>query len=244
MMRPALHPMRITAVIPTYNEAENLPTLVERLLALPLDLRVLVVDDDSPDGTGAIADALAHAHPDRVVVLHRHGDRGLRSAYVEGIRAALADGPDAIAQMDADLSHDPARLVDMARALETSDLVLGSRYIAGGSVDERWPIWRKSLSAWGNFYARNILGLRLRDMTTGYRLWRSDALAAVPLDEIRSTGYVFLVEMAFVAHRRGLRLSEVPIHFNDRKFGASKMSLRIQLEAAVRVWQVRWTYRA
>jgi dolichol-phosphate mannosyltransferase len=132
----------------------------------------------------------------------------------------------------------------MALALETSDLVLGSRYVDGGSVDERWPIWRKGLSAWGNFYARNILGLRLRDMTTGYRLWRSEALAAMPLDEIRSTGYVFLVEMAFVAQRRGLRLAEVPIHFNDRKFGVSKMSLRIQLEAAARVWQVRFTHRA
>jgi dolichol-phosphate mannosyltransferase len=235
--------MRITVVTPTYNEASNLPQLVERLLALPLDVSVLVVDDDSPDGTGRVADELATAHPGRVSVLHRTGRRGLRSAYVEGFHLAIERKADAVAQMDADLSHDPSRLPDMARALATSDLVLGSRYVPGGSLDPRWPMWRRGLSAWGNFYARSILGLALRDMTTGYRLWRSEALAQMPLDEIRSNGYVFLVEMAFVATERGFRLSEVPIHFEDRRFGQSKMSLRIQLEAAVRVWQVRLARR-
>jgi dolichol-phosphate mannosyltransferase len=232
--------MRITAVIPTYNEAENLPALVERLLAQPIEVNLLVVDDGSPDGTGAVADGLALAHPGRIRVLHRTGQRGLRAAYLEGFRVALEDRPDAIAQMDADLSHDPARLPAMARALESSDLVLGSRYIPGGSVDHRWPLWRKGLSAWGNFYARSVLGLHLRDMTTGYRLWRREALEAMPLNEIRSNGYVFLVEMAYIAQRLGLRFAEVPIHFTDRRFGQSKMSLRIQLEAAARVWQVRW----
>jgi len=241
MMR-ALAAMRITVVTPTYNEASNLPRLVERLLALPLDLNVLVVDDDSPDGTGRIADELAVAHPGRVSVLHRQGRRGLRSAYVEGFQLALQRDAEAVAQMDADLSHDPDRLPAMAAALENSDLVLGSRYVAGGSVDPRWPVWRKGLSAWGNLYARTILGLDLRDMTTGYRLWRREALQGMPLDEIRSNGYVFLVEMVFVATKRGLRLSEVPIHFDDRRFGQSKMSLRIQLEAAARVWQVRLTH--
>jgi len=235
--------MRTIAVIPTYNEAENLPLLVERMLALPLDLSLLVVDDASPDGTGAIADGLALAHPGRIEVLHRTGPRGLRAAYIDGFHAALARNPDAVAQMDADLSHDPARLPAMVRALETSDLVLGSRYVPGGSVDHRWPLWRKGLSAWGNFYARSILDLPLRDMTTGYRLWRRAALAAMPLDEIRSNGYVFLVEMAYIAHRLGYSFAEVPIHFDDRRFGQSKMSLRIQLEAAARVWQVRWAHR-
>ncbi len=235
--------MRILAVIPTYNEAENLPALVAALLALPLDLGVLVVDDASPDGTGAIADGLSRANPGRVDVLHRTGRSGLRDAYIEGFRHAFARKPDAIAQMDADLSHDPTRLPDMAAALAQADMVLGSRYVAGGSVDERWPIWRKGLSAWGNLYARSILGLKLRDMTTGYRLWRREALEAMPLDEIRSNGYVFLVEMAYLAQQRGYRLVEVPIHFNDRRFGASKMSLRIQLEAAARVWQVRFSRR-
>jgi dolichol-phosphate mannosyltransferase len=232
--------MRLTAVIPTYNEAENLPLLAAALFALPLDLRIQVVDDGSPDGTGAIADGLAAANPGRVTVLHRTGRGGLRSAYVEGFRAALVAGADGIIQMDADLSHDPARLPDMVAALESADLVLGSRYVAGGSVDQRWPVWRKALSAWGNFYARRILGLGLRDMTTGYRVWRRAALEAMPLAEIRSNGYVFLVEMAYLASRAGCRIAEVPIHFNDRRYGSSKMSLRIQLEAAARVWQVRW----
>ena len=242
MMR-ALPPMRIIAVIPTYNEAENLPALVAALLALPLDLNVLVVDDASPDGTGAIADGLAQAHPGRVEVLHRTGRRGLRGAYLEGFQLAFGRKPDAIAQMDADFSHDPARLPDMVAALADADMVLGSRYVAGGSVDERWPIWRKGLSAWGNFYARTILGFKLRDTTTGYRLWRREVLEAMPLDEIRSSGYVFLVEMVYIAQKLGYRLAEVPIHFNDRRFGTSKMSLRIQLEAAARVWQVRFGRR-
>ncbi len=236
----ALRIMRVLAVIPTFNEAENLPLLVSALLSLPLDMNALVVDDASPDGTGAVADELARANPGRVEVLHRPERQGLRSAYLAGFRVALERHADAIAQMDADLSHDPSRLPDMVRALEASDMVLGSRYVPGGSVDPRWPIWRRGLSAWGNFYARNVLGLKLRDMTTGYRLWRREALERMPLEDIRSNGYVFLVEMAFLAQRLGLRLAEVPIHFNDRRFGESKMNLRIQLEAAARVWQVRW----
>ena len=141
----------ITAVIPTYNEAENLPKLVSALFALPLDLHLLVVDDNSPDGTGRIADELA-AHEQRLHVLHREGKLGLRSAYLSGFRLALDDGADSILQMDADFSHDPERIPEMARKLETCDLVLGSRYVPGGSVDQRWPLWRKGLSAFGNFY--------------------------------------------------------------------------------------------
>jgi dolichol-phosphate mannosyltransferase len=236
--------LRITVVIPTYNEAENLPSLVTALLALPLDLTLRVVDDASPDGTGEIADALRDQHPGRIAVVHRPGKLGLRSAYVEGFRAALADGAEAVGQMDADFSHDPECLVAMAEALETHDVVLGSRYVEGGSLDPRWPIWRKGLSAWGNFYARSILGLPLRDVTTGFRLWRREALERMPLDDIQSSGYVFLVEMAYVAYRLGHRFAQVPIHFSDRRWGKSKMSLRIQLEAAARVWQVRWAYRS
>jgi dolichol-phosphate mannosyltransferase len=235
--------LRITVVIPTYNEAENLPSLVTALLALPLDLTLHIVDDASPDGTGDIADALCEKHPGRIAVVHRPGKLGLRSAYVEGFRAALADGAEAVGQMDADFSHDPARLVAMAEALETHDVVLGSRYVEGGSLDPRWPVWRKGLSAWGNFYARSILSLPLRDVTTGFRLWRREALERMPLDDIQSSGYVFLVEMAYVAYRLGHRFAQVPIHFSDRRWGKSKMSLRIQLEAAARVWQVRWAYR-
>jgi len=234
--------LRITVVTPTYNEAENLPRLISALFALPLDLSVLIVDDNSPDGTGEIADQLAEANPERVRVLHRVGKLGLRSAYLEGFNLALDDGAEAVAQMDADFSHDPAALVDMAAALETHHAAIGSRYVPGGSVDERWPLWRKWLSAFGNFYARTILGLPLRDVTTGYRLWRSEALLDMPLDRIRANGYVFLVEMAYMAHRLGYNIAQTPIYFADRRWGKSKMSLRIQLEAALRVWEVKWAY--
>lgn len=236
--------MQITVIIPTYNEAENLPNLFSALFSLPLsDLKLLVVDDNSPDGTGQIADRLAAKYPGRISVIHRTGKLGLRTAYLDGFKKAIADGAQAIGQMDADFSHDPARLVDMNLALETADVALGSRYVPGGSVDEQWPVWRKWLSAFGNFYARTILGLPLRDITTGYRLWRRDTLIGMPLDRIQSNGYIFLVEMAFMAHALQYKFAQVPIHFADRRWGKSKMSLRIQMEAALRVWQVKWHFR-
>jgi len=235
--------LRITTIIPTYNEAENLPKLVSALLSLPLDLSILVVDDNSPDGTGDIAEALAKEHPGKVDVLRREGKLGLRTAYITGIQLALANGADAVGQMDADFSHDPERLVDMAEMLKTREVVLGSRYVPGGRVDANWPIWRKWLSAFGNFYARTILGFPLRDVTTGFRLWRRETLEGMPLDRIQSNGYVFLVEMVYMAHSLGYRFGEVPIYFADRQFGTSKMSLKIQLEAALRIWAVRWNYR-
>jgi dolichol-phosphate mannosyltransferase len=236
--------LRITVIIPTYNEAENLPRLVSALFSLPLnDLGVLVVDDNSPDGTGKVADELAAAHPGRVSVLHRTGKNGLRTAYLEGFRLLLSQNVDVIGQMDADFSHDPARLVDMAKSLDTADVALGSRYVPGGSVDERWPIWRKWLSGFGNFYARTILGFPLRDVTTGYRLWRREALQKMPLERIKANGYIFLVEMAYIAYCQGLKFAQVPIHFADRRWGKSKMSFRIQVEAAFRVWQVKWNFR-
>lgn len=235
--------MRITVIIPTYNEAENLPKLVSALFSLPLDLGILIVDDNSPDGTGEIADSIAKEHPAKVDVMHREGKLGLRTAYLSGIERALAKGADAVAQMDADFSHDPERLVDMAELLKTRDVVLGSRYVPGGRVDANWPIWRKSLSAFGNFYARSILGFSLRDVTTGFRLWRRKTLEEMPLERIQSSGYVFLVEMVYIAHSLGYRFGEVPIYFADRQFGKSKMSLKIQFEAAIRIWAVRWGYR-
>jgi dolichol-phosphate mannosyltransferase len=235
--------MQTTVVLPTYNEAENLPRLVSALLSLPLDLSVLVVDDHSPDGTGEIADQLANAHRGRVSALHRAGKLGLRSAYMEGFRKAFQMGAEAVVQMDADFSHDPAVLTEMARRIATCDVVIGSRYTKGGSLDEGWPLWRKMLSAFGNFYARTILNFPLRDVTTGYRMWRREVLQNMPLDRIRSNGYIFLVEMAYIAYLLKYRVSEVPIHFADRRWGKSKMSLKIQLEAAVRIWDVWWHYR-
>ncbi len=235
--------MRITVVTPTYNEAENLPRLVSALFSLPLDLRILVVDDNSPDGTGEIADKLAETHPGRVDVLHRPGKMGLRSAYLNGFQRVMDTDAQAIVQMDADFSHDPSVLAAMAEMLESHDLVLGSRYIEGGSVDERWPLWRKNLSAFGNLYARAILCFPLHDVTTGYRMWRRETLLQMPMERIQSSGYVFQVEMAYLAYCLEFKIGETPIYFPDRQWGKSKISFKIQSEAALRVWQVWWGYR-
>ncbi len=232
----------ITVVIPTFNEAENLPRLVSALFALPLELRVLVVDDNSPDGTGQIADSLASQHPERFFVLHRPGRMGFGAAYLTGFQQAIAHGADLIVQMDADLSHDPQVLQAMVKKLSGCDVVVGSRYIAGGSLDRQWPLWRKFLSGFGNFYARTILGMSLNDMTSGFRMWKREVITAMPLECIRSSGYIFLVEMAYIAHRLGFRFGQVPIYFAERQYGRSKMSFRIQLEAAMRVWQLRGMY--
>lgn len=235
--------MRITVVVPTYNEAENLPKLVSALFSLPLDLSLLIVDDNSPDGTGELAEKLSRENPGRIEVLHRPGKMGLRSAYLNGFQKIMDGGAQAIVQMDADFSHDPNALVDMAKLLETNDVVLGSRYTAGGSVDKKWPVWRKWLSAFGNFYARSILGLPLRDVTTGFRMWQSNALKQVPFERIQSSGYIFLVEMIYLAHCLEFKIGESPIYFADRRWGKSKMSFKIQMEAAIRIWQVLWNYR-
>ena len=234
--------MRITVVIPTYNEAENLPKLVSALFTLPLDLRILIVDDNSPDGTGAIADELARRDA-RISVMHRAGKEGLRSAYLNGFRIALDEGAEAVAQMDADFSHDPVKLVEMASHSETCDLVIGSRYIPGGAVDEHWPLWRKGLSAFGNFYSRAILRLPQHDVTGGFRLWKRATLEGMPLSRVHSSGYVFQVEMTYLAHCLDYKIDEVPVYFPDRQMGKSKMSFGIQLEAALRVWVVWWNYR-
>lgn len=235
--------MRISIVTPTYNEAENLPLLVSALFSLPLDINILVVDDNSPDGTGHVADDLAAKYPHRVDVLHRPRKMGLRSAYLNGFQRVLDGDAQAVVQMDADFSHEPSALVQMAKSLETCDVVFGSRYVKGGSVDKNWPQWRKGLSAFGNYYARMILGLPLHDVTTGYRIWRRETLKQMPMERIHSTGYVFLVEMAYLAYCLDFKIGESPIYFADRRFGKSKMSLKIQLEAAIRIWQLRWGYR-
>jgi dolichol-phosphate mannosyltransferase len=237
--------LRITVITPTYNEAENLPKLVSALFSLPLDIRLLVVDDNSPDGTGQIAEDLSKKYDNRIEVLHRPGKLGLRSAYLNGFQKILDGDAQVIVQMDADFSHDPSALVEMRSLLlsNNNDIVLGSRYIAGGSVDKDWPLWRKQLSAFGNFYARTILGLPLRDVTTGYRMWRAEVLKQVPFERIQSSGYVFLVEMIYLAHCLEFKVGESPIYFADRRWGKSKMSFKIQMEAALRIWQVWWNYR-
>lgn len=236
--------MRTIIVIPTYNESENLPKLVAALFALPLsDLSLLVVDDNSQDGTGEIAEKLNIEYGGRVHVIHRAGKLGLGSAYIMGFKKALELGAEAIGQMDADFSHPVEKIPELVMKLERCDMALGSRYVPGGSLDERWPFWRKALSGFGNFYSRTILNMPLRDVTGGFRLWRKETLQGMPLDRIRSNGYVFQVEMAYVAHRLGYKFMEIPIHFADRRLGQSKMSFRIQIEAALRVWQLAGQYR-
>jgi dolichol-phosphate mannosyltransferase len=234
---------QLTIVIPTYNEAENLPKLTSVLFSLPISgAKLLVVDDHSPDGTGQVADDLATAYPGRLCVIHRSGKLGLGTAYLQGFRMALEQGAQAIAQMDADFSHPPEKLIELLDALETCDLAMGSRYVPGGKLDERWPLWRKGLSAFGNIYARTILHIPMRDVTGGFRIWRREALHGIPLDRVRSNGYAFQVEMAYLAYRTGCSYKEIPIYFADRRWGQSKMSFRVQAEAAVRVWQVLYAY--
>lgn len=236
--------MKIIQVIPTYNEAENLPILVNALLSQEIEgLFILIVDDNSPDGTGRVADQLASEHPDQVSVLHRQGKEGLGKAYIQGFRQALDQGAEVIGMMDADLSHPPDRLPALLAALSGADVVIGSRYTPGGSVDKTWPMFRKFLSWFGNTYARTILGLPIKDTTGGYRLWRREALETIHFEETRSSGYVFIVELAYMAKLAGLKFAEVPIYFAERSHGESKMSLRIQIEAALRVWQLRRLYR-
>jgi dolichol-phosphate mannosyltransferase len=231
-------------VVPTYNEIDNLPRLVDRLWALPVEgLRLLIVDDASPDGSGRLADELAQKHRGRIVVLHRAGKLGLGTAYLTGFREALRLNPSAILQMDADFSHAPEEIPGMIEALAEADAAFGSRYVAGGRLDDRWSVGRVALSRFGNWYARGILRLPVRDVTGGFRAWRAATLRGLPLERIRSNGYVFQVEMAYVAHRLGFHIVERPIYFEDRRYGRSKMSFRIQAEAALRVWQVLLTHR-
>jgi len=236
--------LNITIVLPTYNEAENLPILFEAIFANNIpNLNLLIVDDNSPDGTGKVAEELAKKYTGKVSVHHRKGKAGLGSAYLYGFDEAIKAGADVIGQMDSDLSHPPEKLPAMIEKLQNFDIAIGSRYIPGGSVDKNWPVWRKGLSRWGNFYAKTILSLPLIDTTGGFRLWKKAALEKMPLDRIRSNGYIFLVEMAHVANLIGLKFGEVPIYFADRQFGDSKMNFRIQIEAAFRVWQVKFAYR-
>lgn len=231
-----VHGSRVV-VVPTYDERENLPLLIERLLALNLDLHVLVVDDNSPDGTGHVADALAQAHP-QVHVLHRPGREGLGRAYVAGFGRALADGYTTIIQMDADLSHDPRHLPALLSGLEAHDLVLGSRYVPGGGVRD-WGLVRRGISRCGSLASRFMLGLPYHDLTGGYKAWRRDLLERVDVSRVHSNGYCFQIEMTFRAHQLGARILEVPIVFANRRLGRSKMRGRIVWEAVVRLWQLR-----
>jgi dolichol-phosphate mannosyltransferase len=236
---------RIIVVIPTYNEAENLPGLVAELTALAVPgLSVLVVDDNSPDGTGQVADRLSVRLPDFLQVLHRPGKEGLGRAYVQGFERALADGADYVIQMDADFSHPPAVIPAMLDLMREYDVVVGSRYVQGGRLDERWGWWRRFLSWWANeVWSRRILGLRTRDITAGFKCWRRAALAGIGLDRVGSNGYAFQVEMAYLTERFGYRVTEIPIYFEDRRIGKSKMSVPVKIQGAIDVFRIRFRHR-
>jgi dolichol-phosphate mannosyltransferase len=227
----------VLVVTPTYNERDNLPVLVRGVLAHE-GYRVLVVDDQSPDGTGDLADELASMHPGRVSVLHRTGIRGLGRSYVDGLRLAIQQQDvDLVCQMDADLSHDPSYLPTLAAAAAQYDLVIGSRYLNGVSV-VNWPLHRIFLSAFANRYIRAVTSLTPRDCTSGYRCWRREALARLPLDRMVSDGYAFLVEMLFEARRKGCTMGEVPIIFVERRQGQSKVSTPVLLESLITPWRL------
>jgi dolichol-phosphate mannosyltransferase len=225
-------------LIPTYNERENLPLIVDGVLT-HANTRVLVIDDGSPDGTGALADQLATLYPGRLSVMHRSGARGLGRSYRDGFSAALASEADFICQMDADLSHDPRFLPSLIQsAANGAGLTIGSRYMPGGRV-ENWPVRRVMLSAVANTYIRTVTGLRVRDCTSGYRCWRREALASIPLDRITSDGYSFLVEVTFQAATAGVQIAEVPIVFVERRQGISKLSTSVLVESIVTPWRLR-----
>jgi dolichol-phosphate mannosyltransferase len=233
----------IVVVLPTYQEAANLPSVVGALFDLPLPgLRILVADDNSPDGTGKIAEELADRYGrSRLEVMHRPGKEGLGRAYRDGMSKAIAAGAEFVVQMDSDLSHGPEYLPQMLGTLLSTgaDVVIGSRYVGGGSVGTEWPRHRKALSAFANAYVRLLLRLAVRDATAGYKLWRASALKTIGLQAIRSDGYSFQVEMNYRSVRHGLKIIELPIHFSDRVEGKSKMDLRTQLESALIPFRLR-----
>jgi dolichol-phosphate mannosyltransferase len=229
-------------VVPTFNERANLPTLIAGLMQHP-NVKVMVVDDQSPDGTGEVADVLARAHAGRIEVMHRTERRGLGRSYIDGIRKAIREPVDVVCQMDADLSHDPASLPDLVAATDRADVVIGSRYIPGGRI-LNWPLRRRVLSRFANAYIRIVTRLSARDCTSGYRCWRREALAGLPLDRFISDGYSFLVEMLYVASQRGCRIGEVPITFAERRQGESKLSRAVLLESAITPWRLIATRRA
>lgn len=236
---------KTVVVIPTYNEANNLPLMAAELWALQVpDLAILVVDDNSPDGTGENAEELASQHPGELFVLHRPTKAGLGRAYVAGFQWALANQAETIIQMDCDFSHSPSHIPEMLAAIQDADVVVGSRYVSGGSLDNRWGFGRYLLSWWANaIYTRLILNLQVRDATSGFKAWRASALRGINLDGITSNGYSFQFEMAYVAEKLGYKIVEIPIYFEDRRIGQSKMTIPVKIEAALRTWEILWRYR-
>lgn len=231
--------MKAIAVVPTYNERANLEELVEKVSAAVPDLHLLIVDDNSPDGTGELADELSRRHPDRIFVLHRTNKEGLGRAYVDGFKEALKGDYDYIVQMDADLSHDPIHLPKFFEQIQTHDLVVGSRYLQGISV-VNWDLKRLILSKTATNFVRFVTRMPFTDATSGFKCWRREALESIGFQDVFSIGYVFLVEMKYKAYRQGLRVAEVPIIFVERKSGNSKLDWRVVREAIWGVLKLRF----
>ncbi|MGH9904739.1 MAG: polyprenol monophosphomannose synthase [Pyrinomonadaceae bacterium] len=231
--------MKAIAIVPTFNERANLAELVDRIAKYAPDLHVLIVDDNSPDGTGQLADEISRRYPDRIFVLHRKKKEGLGKAYVEGFKQVLKDDYEYILQMDADLSHDPKYLPDFFEKIQNHDLVVGSRYLKGISV-VNWDLKRLILSKTATNYVRFVTGMPFTDCTSGFKCWRREALEAVGFEDAFSSGYVFLVEMKYKAYRKGLRVAEVPIIFVERKSGDSKLDWKVTCEAIWRVLKLRF----
>jgi len=236
---------KLFIVIPTFNEADNLPQMAETLFDLGVpNLNVLIVDDNSPDGTGQIADELAQKYPGDFHVIHRQGKMGLGTAYRQGFTWAIEHGADYIVQMDADFSHSPAYVEQFLTHIPDYDVVVGSRYVRGGQVDERWSGWRSFLSWWANsVWVRLILGVKTQDATAGFKCWTKDALKQIGLNRVNANGYVFQIEMCYLSEKLGFRIHEIPIYFEDRRIGQSKLSVPVKIEAALRVFEMRWRYR-
>ena len=230
---------KILIITPTYNERENLQRLTTEVHRIVPEAHMLIVDDNSPDGTGDLAEGLA-ASDSRISVLHREGKLGLGTAYVTGFKYALEHGYDLVFEMDADFSHRPEHLPEFLEAIKNADVVLGCRYMEGGGTED-WGLMRRMLSRGGNLYAKTLLSLPFRDLTGGFKCFRREVLEKIDLDRLESEGYAFQIELTYRAHRAGFRIAETPIIFPDRTLGHSKMSRKIIAEALVRVWGIRFT---
>lgn len=233
--------MKVVVVVPTYNEAHNLPVLASQLFSLDIpSLHLLVVDDSSPDGTGQVAEDLDRLYPGRIQVLHREGKLGLGTAYVDGFRQALQWGADVLVEMDADLSHDPKYLPLLLDKMSGYDVAVASRYVPGGRADSGWGLGRRLLSRWGNIYATITAGVNVKDATSGFKALRREVVEAVDLGTFRCKGFAFQIEMACACQKKGFRVAQVPISFVDREKGASKINPGIILEALLQVPLMRW----
>jgi dolichol-phosphate mannosyltransferase len=234
----------VMVIIPTYNEQENMPRMIETLFGLNIpNLHLTIVDDNSPDGTADLVEEIGrNQYPGCISVLRRPAKMGLGTAYIKGFRYGLERGATYFVQMDADFSHDPVVLKTFLDNIQEYDMVVGSRYVKGGSLDKRWKMLRRVVSRFGSMYSRAVLGINQRDCTSGFRMYKRHVLEKLPLDSIRTNGYGFQVELSYLVYKLGFSITEVPIHFSERVAGTSKMSAGIAIEAALKVWQVKYKY--